>query len=74
MQEVMKDHKRIDMRHFPDPEKDGRFKPKSDHKVKYISMRVTEADHDRIMHLFGDNSGVREFLVNYSREHEGEKT
>jgi len=45
-------------------------KPKHLHKVKYISMRVTEADHKRIMTIFGDNTGVREFLIEYARKHD----
>ena len=51
-------------------DKDKRFKPKHLHKVKYISMRVTEADYERIMSLFGDNIGVREFLIEYARKHD----
>ena len=48
-------------------------KPLHLHKVKYISMRVTEKDHERIMDLFGDNRGVREFLIKYAKDHQGEK-
>jgi len=56
--------------------KDGRSlprKPKEKRKVKYISMRVTENDHKRIMSVFGDNSGVREFLIKYAREQGDDK-
>jgi len=53
--------------------KNWRIKPPEKRKVKYISMRVTQADHDRIMALFGDNRGVREFLIKYAKDHEGEK-
>jgi len=59
-----------------DNEKDWRAlprKPKEEHKVKYISMRVTEADHKRIMAIFGDNTGVREFLIQYAREQGDDK-
>jgi len=48
-------------------------KPYEERKVKYISMRVTEGEHERIMALFGDNSGVRDFLIEYANEHRGEK-
>jgi hypothetical protein len=48
-------------------------KPYEERKVKYISMRVTQGDHERIMALFGDNRGVREFLIKYAKDHEGEK-
>ncbi len=51
-----------------DKSKDKRFKPKHLQKVKYISMRVTEDEHRQIMALFGDNSGVREFLIEYARK------
>lgn len=50
-----------------------RLKPKHERKERYISMRVTEEDHDRIMALFGDNSGVREFLIEYARDHQDDK-
>jgi len=53
--------------------KDWRSKPPEKRKVKYISMRVTEKDHKHIMDLFGDNSGVREFLIKYAKDHQGEK-
>jgi len=56
-----------------DKKKDWRSKPKHLHKVKYISMRVTEADHKRIMAIFGDNRGVREFLINYAKEQGDDK-
>jgi hypothetical protein len=54
--------------------KDKRRKPKHLHKVKYISMRVREVDHERIMALFGDNAGVREFLIKYAKEHQDHDT
>ena len=50
-----------------------RRKPREKRKVKYISMRVTEGDHERIMALFGDNRGVRDFIVKYAKDHQGEK-
>ena len=53
--------------------KDKRRKPKHLHKVRYISMRVREVDHERIMALFGDNAGVREFLINYAKEPRDDK-
>jgi len=53
--------------------KDWRSKPPEKRKVKYISMRVTKKDYERIMALFGDNRGVREFLIKYAKDHQGEK-
>jgi hypothetical protein len=49
-------------------------KPKHERKVRYISMRVREEDYERIMALFGDNAGVREFLINYVRKHHERST
>jgi len=56
-----------------DKKKDWRSKPDHIRKVKYISMRVSNPDYKRIMALFGDNIGVREFLVQYAKDHQGEK-
>jgi len=49
-------------------------KPPEKRKVKYISMRVTEKDHERIMEIFGDNVGVREFLIKYAKDHQDDKS
>jgi len=49
------------------------YKPDHERKERYISMRVREADHERIMALFGDNRGVREFLIKYAKDHQDDK-